>query len=683
MEPARPRAEGSDDAYLKLRREGAPAPFAGPATGQVATELNFSGKLRSKSERFGTCIYEIRARIVPDLSAMKRKTYLDRYRVIADERGALAVLRRHGTAVTYKAEDTRDGSEVEVEVILAFGLKPRVREELAREGKAARQLNHPNIPALREFESETDQFVYVWEHVAGTSVEAWVKAHGPMPVGPALRIASQIVSALGAAAFQSLVHRAINPENVVLVPGQTPQGDWPMVKILQWIGTVPAGSKYAGKNMASDATASFVSPEQKSEGVVNFQSEIYSLGATLWFLLTGAPPIAETPLPRLSGVPKPALHLLEQMLARDPEQRPHDPVAFEESLRDCLSQVDRREAVGRKFGVPVAVAEPAAIKTATPHRPIPWKPLALAALFLGLAAVGAFLLPRSLHPSEWFSGSKESRSIGVPIGVPDSVARAASSYPEPGNTDSDSDDEVQTPAPALVATNSAAQPAPEISPTEAEAPRQQLTASNTTVTPAEASAPSTPPAPLSASASNSQPTILGDATTEAAATLVKAEASSEASFAKVEKEPETPAEGPAEASKPPAYVAQETDATERIREEEDVADSRPVRAAAVEHEPAAAKPSDERVARLNGLPVRRAEPVRDEDLQDQRAPRSARRIRRMDGREVRLAEPIYEGEEVPGQPRPANRARVIGTTPEGEMVFEAPSAERGYVRPRR
>ncbi len=281
-----------------------------------------------------------------------------------------------------------------------------------------------------------------------------------MPVGPALRIASQTVSALGAAAYRSLVHRAINPENLVLVPGQTPQGDWPMVKILQWIGTVPAGSKYAGKNMTSDSTASYLSPEQTREGIVNFQSEIYALGATLWFLLTGSAPASEGPLPRLSGVPKPAMHLLEQMLARDPEQRPHDPVAFEESLRDCLEQVDRREAVGRKLGVPVAVAEPAVIRP-MPRRARPWKPLAWAALFLFLATAGAVLLPRVLHSGGWFTDSEQSPPIGVPVGVPESVARAAASSPGGNQAEADTVDVVEeapVPAPTVVAAANATPP---------------------------------------------------------------------------------------------------------------------------------------------------------------------------------------------------------------------------------
>ncbi len=615
---------------------------------------------------------------------MKRKTYLDRYRIIANDRGALAVLRRHGTAVTYKAEDTRDGSEVEVEVILAFGLETKVREELRREGKAAGELSHPNIPTLLEFAGESDQFIYVWEHVAGTPLEAWVKEHGPMPVGPALRIASQIVSALGAAAFQSLVHRAINPENVVLVPGQTPQGEWPMVKILQWIGTVPAGSKYAGKNMTSDSTSSYLSPEQKNEGIVNFQSEIYSLGATVWFLLTGAAPGSDNALPRLSGVPKPAMHLLEQMLARDPEQRPHDPVAFEESLRNCLERVDQREPVAQKLGVPVpvAAAEPAAIET-RPGRTMPWRPLALAALFLILTTVGAVLVPRSLHPGSWFSSSENRKPIGVPIGVPDSVARAASS--NPGQVESDSDDVVQPPvsAPALVAANDASPPEVAAPPVEPTTPPEQLTATNSPiVTPVEASAPAAPPAPISASVANSQPTVSGDASSEAAATLANADAASEASLADVER-PARPAEGPAETSSPPTYAVQETNATERIREEHEVVDPQPARTAVTEGEPAEAKTSSAQVARLNGLPVRRAEPVQEEDLRDRRPARQASRVRRIDGREVRLAEPIYDGDEVTGLPRRANRARFIGTTPDGEMVFEAPATGRGYVRPRR
>jgi hypothetical protein len=119
-----------------------------------------------------------------------------------------------------------------------------------------------------------------------------------------------------------------------------------------------------------------------------------------------------------------------------------------------------------------------------------------------------------------------------------------------------------------------------------------------------------------------------------------------------------------------------------VQDEEE--DSRPATATVAREEPAARALPVERVEMIDGQPVRRAEPVLEEEIitAQPQAPRINRRPRRMNGLEVRPAEPVYEPAPGPGLPRRAERARYLGTTPEGELVFEVPSAERGYVSPR-
>src|SRR3954468_9530928 len=306
---------------------------------------------------------------------MGHNTFLGKYRVAADELalaaqdpGATAstvVPDQRATATVYRGEEIETGRDVSIEVIPAAGFKPVVREELEAEAAAAKKINHVNIPALYDFGVEDDQLVYVTEYFDGTSAEEWVSTHGPLPLVAVLRPALQVVAAVGEAAFHKISHHAINPTNVLLVPGQTPEGDWPLIKVLHFVGVAPTFVNGDMSVAAFDKSSHYASPEQLQGGAVDFRSEIYSLGATIWFLLTGAPPLIAPKGPlamqpttiglavdKLTNMPKRIRRLLAQMLAVDPAARPQDPLAFYREIQDSVAQVDRRESMARRFGVP-------------------------------------------------------------------------------------------------------------------------------------------------------------------------------------------------------------------------------------------------------------------------------------------------------------------------------------------
>ena len=114
-----------------------------------------------------------------------------------------------------------------------------------------------------------------------------------MPVEAVLRVALQIVRGLGTAAFYKIFHHAINPSNLVIVPGRTLEGDWPLVKIIHFLGAAPTFSAAEVSTARFDNSAPFASPEQLEKATVDFRSEIFSLGcARLVFFLTGAAPFA-------------------------------------------------------------------------------------------------------------------------------------------------------------------------------------------------------------------------------------------------------------------------------------------------------------------------------------------------------------------------------------------------------
>src|SRR5947209_11872954 len=374
---------------------------------------------------------------------MEHKIFLGKYRVAADEMAlaapatnaatAIPVIEPPGIATIYRGEEVETGRDVSIEVIPAASFKPVVREELEAEASAAKKISHVNIPTLYDFGVEDEQLIYVSEHFDGTSAEEWVNTHGSMPTGAVLRIALQVVAALGEAAFHKISHHAINPMNVILVPGQTPEGDWPLVKVLHFIGVAPT---FTGGDMsvaAFDKSTHYASPEQLQGQPVDFRSEIYSLGATMWFLLTGAPPLMAPKGPlamqpttiglaidKLNGMPKKVRRLLAQMLSVKPEARPQDPLAVYRQIQECVAQVERRESMARKLGVPFLSGPKVAALPS--RRRIPTKLVALAAIVIALATLASISLATYLRHQRVRQAEEP---IGVPIGVTDPNASVA------------------------------------------------------------------------------------------------------------------------------------------------------------------------------------------------------------------------------------------------------------------
>ena len=443
---------------------------------------------------------------------MEHKTFLGKYRVAADEIALSgpepvsggAVAEPQQTAMIYRGEEIETGRDVSIEVIPAASYKSVVREELEAEALAARKISHINIPAIYDFGIEDDHLIYVTEYFDGTSAEEWVNQHGPMPTGAVLRIALQVVGAMGACAFHKISHHAINPANLILVPGQTPEGDWPLVKVLHFIGVAPtftSAEAPVSTSVASfDKTSHYASPEQLQHGTVDFRSEIYSLGATMWFLLTGAPPLIAPKGPlalqptthglavdKLNGMPKKVRRLLAQMLSVKPEERPQDPLAFYRQIQDCLAQVDRRESMARRFGVPLLSGSSAPALPS--RRRFPTKALALAAVLIALATLGAFLIPDYLRHQRVRQAEEP---IGVPIGVPEATESAPPVNPNANIVVAES---TQAPAETSVAsTNPAPNPPPATTQETAPAPSAPTVAANEAATAPVQPPPPAPPA---------------------------------------------------------------------------------------------------------------------------------------------------------------------------------------------
>ena len=227
-----------------------------------------------------------------------------------------------------------------------------VRERFLREARAAAALRHPNVAAVYRFGASPDDShcYYAMELVEGETLEARVHREGPLNPKLVLEIAMQITRALMAAAAHGLIHRDLKPGNIMLTRGDAETAEVE-VKVIDF-GLAKAIADAGGEMDLTRGefvgTPNFASPEQFEGGPVDVRSDIYSLGATLWFALTGKTPLAggnveevrsaqksnALPLKELKAarVPPSLRSLLQSMLAFEPAARP--------GIQDLAAQCD-------------------------------------------------------------------------------------------------------------------------------------------------------------------------------------------------------------------------------------------------------------------------------------------------------------------------------------------------------
>ena len=269
--------------------------------------------------------------------------------------GSLWELGRGAMGVTYKAFDTNLRADVALKVINSHYLNSEtIRQRFLREARAAASLRHPNVATVFHLGNSEGEFYYAMEYVEGETVERRVQREGPLPSDLALRVARQVSRALIAADRQKLVHRDIKPSNIMLVVDE--DEDHLLVKVIDFglaKSLVAAVDQSVTVSMGGFVgTPHFASPEQLEEKEIDIRSDIYALGATLWYMLAGRPPFQGSmasvisqhlnqPLssdvlvkfhPRIAA-------LQEKMLAKHPEDRFQSPSDLKRELDDILSDL--------------------------------------------------------------------------------------------------------------------------------------------------------------------------------------------------------------------------------------------------------------------------------------------------------------------------------------------------------
>ncbi len=199
----------------------------------------------------------------------------------------VAKLGQGGMGAVYRAEVPATGATVAVKVLPPeLGRNPEFVERFRREAEIATSLDHPNIVRAIDAGESAGYHYFAMEFVEGESVHQRLKREGSIPEGEALRIVRHVAMALQHAAGAGLVHRDVKPDNIFLAPdGHAKLGD---LGLARRAGAEGTQLTQAGLMIG---TPHYVSPEQaRGEADIDSRSDIYSLGATLYHMITGQVP---------------------------------------------------------------------------------------------------------------------------------------------------------------------------------------------------------------------------------------------------------------------------------------------------------------------------------------------------------------------------------------------------------
>ncbi len=308
------------------------------------------------------------------------------YQVLRRPDGSLWELGRGAMGVTYKAFDTNLRCHVALKVISAEYIHSETAgQRFVREARVAARVRHPNIATVHHLGVDPQGFFYVMEFIDGETLENLVDRVGPLGLETTLRVGHQVARALVAASRQGLIHRDIKPANLMVIHQDEDGEDRLFVKMIDF----GLARSYGGDDSHPQLTATgfvgtplYASPEQLEEQDLDVRSDIYSLGVTLWILLTGRPPFqgkmtqvitqhlqAPPPWWQLGETPEAVRTLLEKMLHKNRLERYQTAAELRAAIEGCLRVVTGREELppdGSDPGIAAVLAPPVAGATGSP-----------------------------------------------------------------------------------------------------------------------------------------------------------------------------------------------------------------------------------------------------------------------------------------------------------------------------
>jgi serine/threonine protein kinase len=287
----------------------------------------------------------------------------EHYELVTGEDGKPVELGRGAMGVTYKAFDVDLHCSVTLKIISERYLgEESARLRFLREARAAASVRHPNVASVLHLGRTGSSYFYTMEFVEGETLEHLIRRSGRVEAKSALEIATQVAAGLAAVHEQQLVHRDIKPSNIMV----RLKDDGSITAKIIDLGLAKAVTELSFQTAISTpggfvGTPEFASPEQFAGLALDTRSDLYSLGVTLWEMLTGRTPFRGTsgevmyqhqhgplPLEQLKGVPQPAVVLLEVLLEKNPGRRFQNPAELLKAMPTITAAIDARRRITRQ-----------------------------------------------------------------------------------------------------------------------------------------------------------------------------------------------------------------------------------------------------------------------------------------------------------------------------------------------
>lgn len=243
-----------------------------------------------------------------------------------------------GMGTIYRGIDSQTGREIALKVLSAeLAENPTLLERFAREADAAARLRHPNIVSVFKRGKKDGMHYIVMEYVDGIDLHRYVTATGPMKPVEVVEILIQAARALAHAHARDIVHRDIKPSNFIL----TNHNGRRIVKLTDFglaVDRSDPNESHLTKPGTTVGTVDFMAPEQaRGRNLTDSRSDIYALGCTAYFMLTGQAPFPEGSVPEKlykhvheyppdprelnPDIPDDLITILGRMMEKRPEDR--------------------------------------------------------------------------------------------------------------------------------------------------------------------------------------------------------------------------------------------------------------------------------------------------------------------------------------------------------------------------